>query len=80
MNASTRRRICGYIWNEQMGRLHRAHDDIRALTTQILENLEAHPIGVRLLITYAAQIALHLNSASAALRELERIAQEHREE
>ncbi len=79
MGAASRRRVAGYIWNEQMARIERAHEEIRGLTTQIMEGLESHPVSVRLLLHYAAQIALHLVSATTALRELERIAQEHRE-
>jgi hypothetical protein len=80
MNAKSRRRICGYIWNEQMARLYKAHDEIRTITAGTVDLLEQHPPSVRLLLTYVAQIALHLNAAAAALREIERIAQEYREE
>jgi DNA-binding SARP family transcriptional activator len=80
MNAKSRRRICGYIWNEQMNRLHQALDEIRTTTADTVDVLEQHPPSVRLLLTYAAQIALHLNAATAALREIEQIAQEYREE
>lgn len=80
MNATTRRRIGGYIWNEHMARIHRALGDIRMMTADIIGVLEVHPVSVRLLLTYAAQIALHLNTATAALMELEAIANDHRKE
>ena len=80
MGAASRRRVAGYIWNQEVARIEQSHDEIRGLTRQALACLENHPISVRLLVTYVAQIALHLNTATAALRELERIAQEHREE
>ena len=80
MKTATRRRIGGYIWTEQMMRTHRALGEIRRLTAEIISALEMHPVSVRLLLTYAAQIALHLNAATAALMELDAIAGEHRKE
>ncbi len=78
MNAQ-RRRINGYIWNEQMARANCALADIRKLTADIITALDLHPVSVRLLLTYAAQIALHLNTAAEALRQLEIIAATNKE-
>ncbi len=74
-----RRQVNGYIWNEQMRRVREALGAIRTITGEIIQALEQHPVAVRLLLVYAAQLALHLNAAAAALRELELIAQEQRE-
>jgi DNA-binding SARP family transcriptional activator len=79
MNAKSRRRICGYIWNEHVARLHQALSDIRRTTADTIQVLEKHPASVRLLLTYTAQNALHLNKALASLREIEEIAREHHE-
>lgn len=76
MSAKLRRRVNGYIWNEEMTRIHRALDAIRTTTGAVINALEQHPVSVRLLLTYTAQIALDLNTAFSGLRELELIARE----
>ena len=69
-----RRQIGGYIWREQMGRIHKSIDNIRTLCDDIIDALGMHPPAVRLIVAYAAQIALELNECSAALRQIEIIA------
>ena len=73
MNAKNRRLVNGYIWNAELTRLHRSHAAIRTLISEIIQAAETHPPSVRLLLSCAAQIALELNGAMAALRELEYI-------
>ena len=79
MNAKTRRKVNGYIWNEKLAELHREHDAIREITDEVIRSLDGRPPSVRVIVTYIAQIALHLNAAVAALRELETIAREQGE-
>ncbi len=79
MNAKMRRKVGGYIWNEKMNDLHREHDAIREITDEVLRSLNGRPPSVRVIVTHVAQIALHLNAAVAALRELETIAREQEE-
>jgi hypothetical protein len=69
-----RRQIGGYIWREQMSRIHKSIDNIRTLCNDIIDALGMHPPAVRLIVAYAAQIALELNECSAALRQIEIIA------
>ena len=77
MSAKTRRRINGYIWNEKMAEMHRKLNAMRRTTDAIIDQLDHRPPSVRLLLTYAAQIALQLNAVTAALREIERIARDY---
>jgi len=76
MNAKNRRLVNGYIWNAELACLHRSHAAIRALISEIIKASETHPPSIRLLLSCAAQSALELNTAMAALRELEDIARD----
>ena len=71
---SYQRKVGGYIWHEQMNRIHQSIDNIRTLCNDIIDALGMRPPALRLIITYAAQIALELNECSAALRQIEIIA------
>ncbi len=53
-----------------MGRIHKSIDNIRTVCNDIIDALGMHPPAVRLIVAYAAQIALELNECSVALREL----------
>ncbi len=76
MNKKVRRQINGYIWNEQIAQLRETLDTMRAIITKIVLTLEQRPISVRLLLSYTVRLALQVNVAASALRELEVIAQE----
>lgn len=73
----TRRKVGGYIWNEKLAEVHRKHGNIRDTTNEIIQALEGRPPSARVLLAWVAQIALYLNAADAALREIELIAREH---
>jgi hypothetical protein len=73
MNAANRRKVGGYIWNAKMAELHQELDAIRETTDEIVRLLENGRPSIRLLLSCAAQIALHLNAAAAALRDVEEI-------
>jgi hypothetical protein len=73
----TRRKVGGYIWNAKIADVHRELGAIRKTSNEIVRLLENGRPSVRLLLTCAARIALHLNAAVAALREVEEIARSH---
>ena len=77
MNAKkTRRVVGGYIWREKMRQVYQEHDVIRKLTDDALSALDNGGMpSVRVIVMYIAQIAVALNTANAALRELEIIAE-----
>jgi hypothetical protein len=71
-----RRRVGGTIWEQEIARVERAHEDIKRLVERMLDALNGHPVSVRLLAMYLAKVAISLNDALTGIREIRQIAQD----
>jgi hypothetical protein len=69
--AKNRRKVGGYIWDQQVNELVRLMEELRRLLNEIIRAASNHPVSTAVLLLCAAQMAQIVSTAISILHDME---------